>query len=115
MSDSKDIHCSECDREECIFDKFCKNFIETASWRVERELIESRLEAGNLRQRTLQKTLLSPLRGSMASLATERNIQHVSYEGLENYFRAHFTWGLSGPGMTLTIVPLILMAAKSKK
>ena len=57
MSDTEDILCSECDREECIFDEFRKDFIETESWRVERELIESRLEAGNLRQRALRKTL----------------------------------------------------------
>ena len=58
MSDVKiPTCCDECEHERCLFDEFCSNFIETALWKVERELIESRVEAGNLRQRALRKKL----------------------------------------------------------
>ena len=54
MSAAEAIYCREWEREACIFDEFCEDFIETESWRVKRELIESRLEAGNLRQHNLR-------------------------------------------------------------
>ena len=58
MSDVKiPTCCDECEHERCLFDEFCSNFIETALWKVERELIESRVEAGNFRQCALRKKL----------------------------------------------------------
>ena len=58
MSDVKDpTFCDECEHEPCLFELFQKDFIETESWTVERQLIESRINPGNLRQRALRKKL----------------------------------------------------------
>ena len=49
--------CSKCDHDYCVFKEFRREFIETDTWRVERELIEGRIDPGNLRQRALRKKL----------------------------------------------------------
>ena len=56
MSDAE-ATCTKCNRDYCVFKVFRADFIETDAWRVERELIESRINPGNLRQRALRKKL----------------------------------------------------------
>ena len=49
--------CEKCNDDPCRFEAFQKDFIETELWTGARELIESKTDPGNIRQRTLRKKL----------------------------------------------------------
>ena len=72
---------------------FRKEFIETKSWTVERELIESRINPGNLRQPELRKKLFTSFARFNGAIGIRKENPPCVERGVRELAPSHFYMG----------------------
>ena len=94
MSDAESVtFCDECKDVPCCFKIFREEFIETASWTGERELIESNIDPGNLRQRALRKKLFMSFARFNGAIGLREKLPSCVEKGVRELFPSPYYMG----------------------